>query len=194
MKRKIIWFNLSILIVAGMLLASCSNSTTTTRPPVITTTEGPTILTVTNGSKVKTYSMTDIQDDNQQTGYGGELEPNGTIIGPYPYIAVLLTDIIYPVGGVTNGESVKLTAANGSSQTLTYDQIVNGDFNVYDSTGAKITTATKPLICIIFSENGSPLDSSIGPLQLGTLSTMNFITDQSMWLNNVQRIDIIPAQ
>jgi len=177
-----------------MLLASCSNSTTTTRPPVITTTEGPTILTVTNGSKVKTYSMTDIQDDNQQTGYGGELEPNGTIIGPYPYIAVLLTDIIYPVGGVTNGESVKLTAANGSSQTLTYDQIVNGDFNVYDSTGAKITTATKPLICIIFSENGSPLDSSIGPLQLGTLSTMNFITDQSMWLNNVQRIDIIPAQ
>jgi hypothetical protein len=193
-KRKIIWFNLSILIVAGMLLASCSNSTTTTRPPVITTTEGPTILTVTNGSKVKTYSMTDIQDDNQQTGYGGELEPNGTIIGPYPYIAVLLTDIIYPVGGVTNGESVKLTAANGSSQTLTYDQIVNGDFNVYNSTGIKITTATKPLICIIFSENGSPLDSSIGQLQLGTLSTMNFITDQSMWLNNVQRIDIIPAQ
>jgi hypothetical protein len=193
-KRKIIWFNLSILIVAGMLLASCSNSTTTTRPPVITTTEGPTILTVTNGTKVKTYSMTDIQDDNQQTGYGGEVEPNGTIIGPYPYIAVLLTDIIYPVGGVTNGESVKLTAANGSSQTLTYDQIVNGDFNVYDSTGSKITTATKPLICIIFSENGSPLDNSIGPLQLGTLSTMNFITDQSMWLNNVQRIDIIPAQ
>jgi len=193
-KRKIIWFNLSILIVAGMLLASCSNSTTTTRPPVITTTEGPTILTVTNGSKVKTYSMTDIQNDNQQTGYGGELEPNGTIIGPYPYIAVLLTDIIYPVGGVTNGESVKFTAANGSSQTLTYDQIVNGDFNVYNSTGIKITTATKPLICIIFSENGSPLDSSIGQLQLGTLSTMNFITDQSMWLNNVQRIDIIPAQ
>jgi hypothetical protein len=138
--------------------------------------------------------MTDIQDDNQQTGFGGEVEQNGTILGPYPYIAILLTDIIYPVGGVTNGESVKLTSADGSSQTLTYDQIVNGNFNVYNSTGTQITTATKPLICIIFSENGNPLATSIGPLQLGTVSTMNFITDQSMWLNNVQRIDIIPAQ
>jgi hypothetical protein len=138
--------------------------------------------------------MSQIKDDNLVNENGGEKTQDGTIIGPYPYIAVLLTDIIYPVGGVTSGESVKLTSADGSSTTLTYDQIVNGNFNIYNSTGSQITTATKPTICIIFSQNGSPLVGSTGPLELGTLSNLNFFTDGSMWLSNVQKIDIIPAQ
>lgn len=194
MKRKITLLSPSLLIVTGMMLASCGTAATTTIPPVDTTAAGPTVLTVTNGSQVKPYSMSQIQDDNLVNGYGGEKTQDGTIIGPYPYIAVLLTDIIYPVGGVTAGESVKLASANGSSTTLTYDQVVNGNFNIYNSTGSQITTATKPTICIIFSQNGSPLVGSTGPLELGALSTMNFITDSSLWLSNVQKIDIIPAQ
>ena len=194
MKRKITLLSLSLLIVTGMMLASCGTAATTTAQSVITTSAGPTALTVTNGSQVKTYSMSQIKDDNLVNENGGEKTQDGTIIGPYPYIAVLLTDIIYPVGGVTSGESVKLTSADGSSTTLTYDQIVNGNFNIYNSTGSKITTATKPTICIIFSQNGSPLVGSTGPLELGALSTMNFITDSSLWLSNVQKIEIIPAQ
>ena len=194
MKRKITLLSLSLLVMTGMMLASCGTTATTTAQSVITTSTGPTALTVTNGSQVKTYSMSQIKDDNLVNENGGEKTQDGTIIGPYPYIAVLLTDIIYPVGGVTSGESVKLTSADGSSTTLTYDQIVNGNFNIYNSTGSKITTATKPTICIIFSQNGSPLVGSTGPLELGALSTMNFITDSSLWLSNVQKIEIIPAQ
>jgi hypothetical protein len=193
-KRKITLLSLSLLVMTGMMLASCGTTATTTAQSVITTSTGPTALTVTNGSQVKTYSMSQIKDDNLVNENGGEKTQDGTIIGPYPYIAVLLTDIIYPVGGVTSGESVKLTSADGSSTTLTYDQIVNGNFNIYNSTGSKITTATKPTICIIFSQNGSPLVGSTGPLELGALSTMNFITDSSLWLSNVQKIEIIPAQ
>jgi hypothetical protein len=169
--------------MTGMMLASCGTTATTTAQSVITTSTGPTALTVTNGSQVKNYSMSQIKDDNLVNENGGEKTQDGTIIGPYPYIAVLLTDIIYPVGGVTSGESVKLTSADGSSTTLTYDQIVNGNFNIYNSTGSKITT-----------QNGSPLVGSTGPLELGALSTMNFITDSSLWLSNVQKIEIIPAQ
>jgi hypothetical protein len=190
-KRKITLLSLSLLIVTGMMLASCGTAATTTAQSVITTSAGPTALTVTNGSNVKNYSMAEIQDDNLVNGWGGEKTQDGTIIGPYQYTAVLLTDILYPVGGVTTGESVKLTSANGSSTTLTYDQVVNGNFNIYNSTGSQITTATKPTICIIFSQNGSPLDGSTGQLELGALSTLNFITDGSMWLSNVQKIDII---
>jgi hypothetical protein len=137
--------------------------------------------------------MTQIQDDNLVNGYGGVKTQNGTIIGPYPYIAVALNDIIYPVGGVTAGQSVKITSADGSSKTLTFNQVENGNFNIYNSTGNQVTSATKPTICIIFSQNGSPLAGSAGPLELGALSTMNFITDSSLWVSNVQKIDIIPA-
>jgi hypothetical protein len=178
-----------------MLLASCGNAgITTTMQPIQTTPKGPVVLTVTNGSTVKTYSLVDLQDANLTTGYGGEKEQDGNIIGPYPYMAVALTDLLSAVGGITAGQSVKITASDGSSQTLTYDQIINGNFNVYNSTGNQITTATKPILCIIYSENGSPLDSSTGPLELGTVSTMNFITDQSTWLKMVQKIDVILAQ
>ena len=158
MKRKITWLGLSILIVAGMLLASCGNAgIKTTQQPINTTPEGPVVLTVTNGSTVKTYSLVNLQDANLTSGYGGEREQDGTVAGPYPYMAVALTDLLSDVGGITAGQSVKITASDGSSVTLTYDQIINGDFNVYDSTGSQITTSTKPIICIIYSENGSPL-------------------------------------
>jgi hypothetical protein len=192
--RKLTGLSLILIIAAGVLLTSCGTAATTTVPRLITTTPGPTVLTVTNGSKVKNYSMEEIKDDNLVNENGGEKTQNGTIIGPYPYIAVSMTDIIYPVGGMTTGQSMKITSADGSSTTLTYDQVINGNFSVYNSTGSQVTTATKPTICIIFSQNGSPLAGTAGPLELGALSTMNFITDSSLWLSNVQKIDIIPAQ
>jgi hypothetical protein len=192
--RKKTGLSLILIITAGILLTSCGTATTTNIPPANTTTAGPTVLTVTNGSKIKNYSLVEIQDDNLVNGYGGEKTQDGKINGPYPYIAVSLTDIMYPVGGVTTGQSVKITSADGSSRTLTNDQVTNRNFNVYNSTGSQVTTATKPTICIIFSQNGSPLVGAAGPLELGALSTMNFITDSSLWLSNVQKIEIIPAQ
>jgi hypothetical protein len=193
-KRKITGLSLILIITAGILLTSCGNAKTTTIPPLNTTTAGPTVLTVTNGSQVKTYSMVEIQDDNLVNGYGGEKTPDGKISGPYPYIAVSLNDIIYPVGGITSGQRIRMTSADGTSMILTYDQVANDNFNIYNSTGNQITTATKLTICIIFSQNGSPLTGSAGPLELGAISTMNFITDSSLWLSNVQKIDILPAQ
>ena len=197
-----------ILVMVPLSVYGCTSVTTiiqqpgntvttpamaTTALPSTTTSELSTLLTVTDGSTTTTFTMADLQSMLTTMGYGGEIEQNGTILGPYPYAGVALTSILNAVGGITAGQSAKITARDESSMTLTYDQIVNGDFNVYDSTGNQITTSTKPLICIIFSENGSPLASSVGPLQLGTVSTMNSITDQSMWLNSVQQIDVMPV-
>ena len=193
MKKRVSWLGLSFLLVAGMLLASCSTANTTTPAAPITTSEGPVVLTVTNGSAIKTYSMTDLQDANLVSGYGGE-DQDGTITGPYPYGGVALTDLLSAVGGITEGDSVKIIASGGNSQTLSYDQIINGDFNIYDSDGDLLTTQTTPTICIIFSEYGSPLSNSTGPIELGTISTFNYITDGSMWLNSVQAINVISAQ
>lgn len=152
------------------------------------------MLTVTNGSVIKTYSMTDLQDANLVTGYGGEKEQDGTIIGPYPYQGVTLTDLLNAVGGITEGQSVKITASDGSYQTLSYDQRINGDFNIYDSAGGLLTRPTKPTISIIFSEYGNPLDNSTGPIELGTISTFNYITDASMWVKMVTTINVIPTK
>jgi len=159
--------------VTGMMLASCGNGCDNNRSigdyNFRRTDSG---LPLPTEATSKNYSMAEIQDDNLVNGWGGRENT-----GWYNYrfliniLQLLLTDILYPVGGVTTGESVKLTSANGSSTTLTYDQVVNGNFNIYNSTGSQITTATKPTICIYFlPKMESPLDGSTGQLELGALS------------------------
>jgi len=82
--------------------------------------------------------MSQIKDDNLVNENGGE-KARWNNYRPYPYIAVLLTDIIYPVGGVTSGESVKQRLPT-EFHDINIWQIVNGNFNIYNSTGSKITT------------------------------------------------------
>ena len=82
----------------------------TTALPSTTTSELSTLLTVTDGSTTTTFTMADLQSMLTTIGYGGEIEQNGTILGPYPYTGVALTSILNAVGGITAGQSVKITA------------------------------------------------------------------------------------
>ena len=180
-----------------MLLASCSTSTsttTTTTTVAPTTPAGPVVLTVTNGSKVKTYSLADLQGLTAVTGNGGTKGKGGTITGPFSYQGVALKDLLNAVGGVTSGQSVKLTGSDGYSKTLTYDQITNGGFNTYDTSGNPVTPTTKPVLAVVYSSNGAPLDSTTGPLELGLLSSQNLVSDGNMWVKLLIKIDIVAAQ
>lgn len=86
MKRKFIWSSLSLLLAAAMLLASCGTTTSTTTPAtttsaVVTTTTaaGATVLTVTEGSQVKTYSMAALQALPSISGSGGSLDRKSVV-------------------------------------------------------------------------------------------------------------------
>ena len=196
MKKKITWLGLSILIVIAMLLASCSTSTrTSTSTSLLTTTAtGPIVLTVTNGSQIETYSLTDLHNMSVVSGYGGQKDKGGIITGPFPYQGVALTDLLNAVGGITAGQSVKITGSNGYTETLPYNQITNGTFNIYDTSGNPITTRTIPTIAVVYSVNGNSLDSTTGPVEFGILYNLNFITDESIWVKMVNKIEIIAAQ
>ena len=196
MKRKITWLGLSILIVIAMLLASCSTSTTTSTQTSMptTTVTGPVVLTVTSGSQIKTYSLTDLHNMSVVSGYGGQKDKGGIITGPFPYQGVALTDLLNAVGGITAGQSVKITGSDGYIETLSYNQITNGTFNIYDTSGNQITTRTIPTIAMVYSVKGTSLDSTTGPVEFGILYNLNFITDESIWVKMVNKIDIISAQ
>ncbi len=196
MKKNITCLISSALVVISLLVASCSASiSTSTQAPIITNTAtGPTVLTVTNGSKIVTYSLVDLQDSTEVSGYGGQKGKGGAITGPFPYQGVALTDLLDAVGGITAGQSVKITGSDGYSETLSYNQITNGIFNIYDTSGNPITSQTKPILAVIYSVNGNSLDNSTGPAEFGILYSLNFITDGSMWVKMLNKIDIIAAQ
>jgi hypothetical protein len=211
MKRKVTWLILSLLVISAMLLASCgssnnSSSTSTTNITNTTTVDDSTI-TVTFGSVTRTYSMTDMQTLIASMGYGGSRNQDGSINKTqyYFYQGVALTDIIkgpknapgVEPGGLVAGQSVKITAADGSSVTYTYDQITNGNFPTYNVAGVATTpaptSATVPLITILYWINGTDLDSATGPFELGILYGQTLLSDSSNWLKNVYKIDVIPA-
>jgi hypothetical protein len=189
MKKKVIGLALGLLMMAAMLLASCgtSNTTSTTTSTVATsTTAEGVVLTVTNGSAIKTYSLADLQALTPVTGNGGSI-----INGLSSYQGVALTDLLNAVGGIAEGQSVTITGAHNYSMTLTYDQITNVSFNFYDTSGNPVTPTTKPVLAVIYSVNGAPLVSYRGPTELGLLSTQNLVSDASMWLESLMQIDII---
>jgi hypothetical protein len=201
MKKKFIWLGLTLLMVAAMLLTSCGTSTTTptttTKTTTSTTTTTPAAvsgtLTVANGSTIKTYTLADLQALTPVTGKGGKMGKGGTITGPDSYQGVALTVLLNAVGGLTAGQSVKTTATDGYSTTLTYDQVINGNLNTYDATGNPVTPAIKPVLVVVYSKNGTLLDSSTGPFEIGLLSDQGVISDGNVWAKLLKQIDITAA-
>src|SRR5271157_4863341 len=102
MKKKVIWLGLSLLLVAAVLLASCGTTSTTSTQTSATTTAavttsadtGATVLTVTEGSTVKTYSMAALQALPSVSGNGGYMGKGGTITGPFAYQGVALSTLL----------------------------------------------------------------------------------------------------
>jgi hypothetical protein len=194
--KKVTWLGLCLLLVAAMLLASCSTLTTTTTQTstsASTTTTPPggeTVLTVTEGNKVNDFSLMDLRALSSVTGYGGYVSQSGTITGPFSCQGVALTNLLNTVGGISQGESVVFTSSDNYALTLSYDQITNGNFNYYDTTGNPVTPQTMPTLTLIYSENGTLLDNTHGPVELGMLSPQNILTDGSLWAKMVTTITV----
>ncbi len=203
MKKKVTWLGLSLLLVIAMLLASCNSATSTTTTTttattsaVATTDNGATVLTVTEGSQVNTYTMAALQALPLVSGNGGYMGKGGSITGPFPYQGVALSTLLNAVGGITEGEIVTLTSSDNYTQQLTYDEITSGSMlNYYDTTGNPITPSPLPTLTIIYSENGAVLDSTHGPTELGALAlaSPNVLTDGSLWAKMVVSITVTSA-
>ena len=148
------------------------------------------MLTVTEGNKVNNFSLLDLQAFPSVTGNGGYVSQSGTITGPFSYQGVALRNLLSTVGGMSEGDSVVFTSSDNYTQTLSYDQIINGNFNYYDTTGKPVTPQTMPTLTLIYSENGTLLDNTHGPVELGMLSPQNILTDGSLWAKMVTTIAV----
>jgi hypothetical protein len=132
----------------------------------------------------------DLQALPSVTGYGGYVSQSGTITGPFSYQGVALTNLLNTVGGISEGDSVVFTSSDNYTQTLSYDQIINDNFNYYDTTGDPVTPQTMPTLTLIYSENGTLLDNTHGPVELGMLSPQNILTDGSLWAKMVTTLTV----
>jgi len=173
--------------------AKTTSPTTTTSAPA-----GPAVLTVVVGGKSTGFSLADLQKFAPAAGYGGTKNKAGTVTGPYPCEGVPLSALLSAAGGTAGGlsagQSVKVTAADGYSKTITYDQVTTGTFATYDNTGAAKTPSRNPVLAVVYSANGAPLDATTGPVELGIICGDSLVSDGSWWVKMLQKIEVIAAQ
>jgi iron complex transport system substrate-binding protein len=126
-------------------------------------------------------------------GWGGSVTSTGRITPPAEHRGVGLQDLCALVGGLEPGMGVRVVAEDGYAMTISYDQIVNGDFTVYDpGTGGESTTADQLRVVLTYEREGQPLpEREDGTLRLGLLNSSNdHITDGHWWVKWVNQVTI----
>jgi DMSO/TMAO reductase YedYZ molybdopterin-dependent catalytic subunit len=135
--------------------------------------------------------MSQFQALTSSTGYGASKNKAGVISGPDKYVGVTLADIIKEIGGMTDAQSVKLTASDNFTKTLTYKQVYQGDFNIMDEAGNPAVASLKPYILLAYSKNGNVLDAGVGPIQAVIISAYSQVSEASIWVKAVVKIEVI---
>jgi hypothetical protein len=194
--KKLALILVSLIIASTLLLAGCVKNQTTTSTSAsgtATTTSADTILTLTNGTKSVSYTLADLQALPSISGWGGMSTMHGNVASTQ-LKGVAMSTLLKAVGGMTDKESLVVTAKDNYTRTLTYDQVVNGNFPVYDLSGNSVTPAVKPVLCIVYEESGAELDSDEGPIKIGILTAQNQLTGGDNWVKELCNIQVVPAQ
>jgi len=170
-----------------------TTSTTTTAATTTTTTvAAPTTLTVVDGKTTLTYTLAQLQALDSVTGLEATRNGAGTVSAPFNFVGVRLTTLIKAAGGMVSGSAVKISGSGNYSKTISYNQVYSGTFNTYDQTGATAVASNQPYMAIIYTVNGSALDTTTGPFESGIITASNQESDASLWIKGTYEIDILP--
>jgi hypothetical protein len=191
--KKIALLSIGLIVMSFVLITGCSanqTATSTAAAPVTSTTSADTILTVINGSKTATYSLADLKALVSVSGWGGMSTMHGNVSSTQ-YKGVAMSVLLKAVGGMTDKTSLVVTAKDNYNRTLSYDQVINGNFSVSDLSGNSVTPSTKPVLFVVYEQSGAALDSDSGPIMLGIMTAQNQLTGGDNWVKELCKIEVV---
>jgi hypothetical protein len=173
--------------------------TPTAAPTLETTAElaeaSPVVMTVQGLEETLTFTLEELKTLPATSGQAGMKSSTGKITVPALYKGVLLTDLTELVGGLTADLGVTIVANDGYAMTLSYDQILNGSFIVYDPSDGSEKQIDDPLQALIAYEvDGQPLDTrGEGILRMVIISPKNNqVTDGHWSVKWTERVEVHP--
>ena len=141
----------------------------------------------------KTIGPQDLSELTVVEEVGGLMTSAGSINGPYTYAGVLLSDVLDLVGGVTEENSLRVTASDGYAMVFTWEEL-SGNFVTFSAATGDEVEATKPLTTVLaYFEDGEPLITGHGPIRLVILGEEGLISEGHYWIKQVSKIEVIPA-
>jgi DMSO/TMAO reductase YedYZ molybdopterin-dependent catalytic subunit len=139
--------------------------------------------------KVITYQ--DIISMTYQEASGGYLTTAGIVYGPYEVKGVLLQDLCDLVGGIPSTGFVSVSAPDGYSMAIDYDQIYNGGFLMWDPDTLHEVTSENQMVLLTYEWDGGPISHNDGaPLRLAFVSDEPLLTEGHNWVKWVDEIEI----
>jgi DMSO/TMAO reductase YedYZ molybdopterin-dependent catalytic subunit len=187
MTQKTMFSLLGITLVLA-LAAGCTPAPTespTPPPPEVN-------LEIVSGEQSVTLTWEDIQALPAYEGVGGRISSVGHVTPPVEFKGITLEDLCGLVGGITEENSVTVTAKDGYAMTFSYEDIATGDFPTYDpSTGDESPFDGKLWVVVAYEEEGAlvPADDD-GPLRLAILGSQKLVTDGHWWIKWVEKIEV----
>lgn len=150
-------------------------------------------LVALNGTTVNLDEL-DISQLEPFESKGGFKTSTGRIGGIGNYTGVQLVVLCNLIGGITNACSLRVTAIDGYSMVLTYNQIMGQNLVVFNpATGDEPKNSTHAQLTTILAyyRDGQNLTSEDGgPLRLAILGPEGLLTDGAFWVKWVVKIEI----
>ncbi len=141
----------------------------------------------------KTLTYKDVTSLPAYAGDGGFFSSVGIVYGPYPVRGVTVEELCNQVGGVGQGDAVMVSARDGYSTVLSYEQVM-GDFIAYTPDLREVPDTELQTI-LMYRLDGKPLDDEGGrPLRLAVVSPAGgLLTEGSYWVKWVTKIEVLRA-
>jgi len=184
-QRLILVFGL-VLIVA----ASVAYSQPWLRIPDAETMAWRMTLVGANGEQ-RVLSFSDVRSMPAIKAAGGFFSSVGIVFGPYSVKGVALTALCDLVGGMDAGDAVMISAGDGYSTVLSYEQ-ANGDFLAYTADLKELPQRDLQTL-LIYEVDGKLLSHEIGkPMRLAIIGiNESVLTEGSYWVKWVDRIEVL---
>jgi hypothetical protein len=150
-------------------------------------------LKIIRGDQIKTFTLNELKAIPSYTAEGNLWRSRrGILTGPfeYTYTGVKMTDLLDLIGGITEGNTIKVIASDGYTKVFTYDQI-KGKLTVLNRQGKPIEWSQPLTAVLAYKEAGQPISVTRGgPLRIGIVGPGNPITPGKFWVKWVERIEI----
>jgi DMSO/TMAO reductase YedYZ molybdopterin-dependent catalytic subunit len=174
-------FTTSALILFFLFFAACSASLEESAESAPTdvdsaeTTVSGSVLEIQGLEESKSLTMADLQVMTATEGWGGTISSAGVISPPQQLKGVPITYLASLVGGLEPGMGVSIVAKDGYAMTMSYEQIVEGDFITYDPGTGNENSVEGPLkVIVAYARDGEPISADDdGPLRLFIVSDKN---------------------
>ena len=157
---------------------------------------GETALEVSGPGFSRTFTLADLRKLHATEGPAGAKTSTGKIITPRTYRGVALRNVVAACARFDSSMSVSVEARDGYRITLSYRQVVAGDFSVYDPSTGKQTDARAPLTAVLAYEcDGAPLDpEQDGVLRLVVVSPRKDVVTDGHWsVKRVTKLSLEPV-